>query len=423
MQRLDTGKLDFKGIIRKGDAILWGQACAEPLTLTEALVAQRAEIGGVSVFLGSGFSNTLRPEHADHMRFSGMGAVGTNRRLSKAGVLDVLPCHVSKMENYVLEGLIPCDVVFIQVAPPDEAGQFSLGLVSDYIRAAVRRARVVIAEMNSHVPQVPCAEPLTAAEIDFIVESDRPLIEVPPAAVSDLDRAIAGFAQAYIPERATLQVGIGAVPEAVMSGLRDRRDLGIHSGMLGDSVVDLVECGAISNVHKGIDPGISVTGALIGTRRLYDFCHRNGSVRMHPLSYTHNLGVLSRLSRFVSLNSAVEVDLTGQVNAESAGGQYIGAVGGQVDYVRAATASPGGRSMIALPSTAQNGAVSRIVSQLSGPVTTARSDVDVIVTEFGAADLRGKTLSQRTKALIAIAHPAHRESLERTAHAAARSAA
>ena len=266
-------------------------------------------------------------------------------------------------------------------------------------------------------------EPLTADDIDFLVESDRPLVELPPAAITDLDRTISGFAQAYIPDRATLQVGIGSVPEAVMSDLRSRRDLGIHSGMLGDSVVDLVEAGAISNAYKEVDPGISVTGALIGTRRLFDFCHRNKSVRMHPLSHTHNFAVLSQLSRFVSLNSAVEVDLTGQVNAESAGGQYVGAVGGQVDYVRAAAASPGGHSIIALPSTAQNGAVSRIVARLSGPVTTARSDVDVIITEFGAANLQGKTLSQRTRTLIEIAHPAHRESLDRAVHAAGKSSA
>lgn len=423
MQKLDADKLDLRGIIRPGDTILWGQACAEPLTLTEALMAQRADLGGVSVFLGSGFSDTVRPEHADHIRFLGMGAVGSNRRLSKAGVLDVLPCHVSKMEPYVAEGVIPCDVAFVQVSPPDETGQFSLGLVSDYIRAAVRRARVVVAEMNAQVPQVPCAEPLTPGEIDFLVESDRPLVELAPAAITDLDRAISKFAQAYIPDRATLQVGIGSVPEAVMSDLRGRRDLGIHSGMLGDSVVDLVEAGAISNAYKEVDPGITITGALIGTRRLYDFCHRNATVRMHPLSYTHNFSVLSKLSRFISLNSAVEVDLSGQVNAESAGGQYVGAVGGQVDYVRAASASPGGRSIIALPSTAQNGAVSRIVAQLSGPVTTARSDVDVIITEYGAADLRGKTLSQRARALIEIAHPAHREALDRAAHAAGKNAA
>lgn len=423
MQTVSADSLDLKGLIRPGDTIMWGQACAEPTTLVEILLKQRASLGGVSAFMGSGFSNTLKPEHADHIRFAAMGAAGTHRRLTKAGVLDILPCHVSKMESYVAEGLLPCDVVFIQVSPPDENGHYSLGLISDYIRAAVRRARVVIAEMNAQVPQVPCAEPLAADEIDYLIATDRPLIELPAAPVTDLDRKIAGFVQNFIPERATLQVGIGAVPEAVMSGLRDRRDMGIHSGMLGDSVVDLVEAGAISNAYKEVDPGLIITGALIGTKQLYSFCHRNKLVRMHPISHTHNISVLSQLSNFISLNSAVEVDLSGQVNAECAGGQYIGAVGGQVDYVRAGSASRGGHSIIALPATAQNGEVSRIVSGLNGPVTTARSDVDVVVTEFGAAELRGKTLGQRAKALIGIAHPAHREALERAAHGASKSAA
>lgn len=418
MQVIDAKALDLRSIIRPGDTILWGQACGEPLTLTEALIAQRADLGGVTAFLGSGFSNTLKPEYADHIRFVGVGAAGTHRRLTKAGVLDVVPCHISKMEGYVADGVLPCDVAFVQVAPADENGQYSLGLISDYIRAAVRRARVVIAEVNAQVPQVPCAEPLTEDEIDIAIHTDRPLVELAPAAITDLDRAIARYAQAFIPERATLQVGIGAVPEAVMANLRGHRDLSIHSGMLGDSAADLVECGAVTNAYKEVDPGVMVTGALIGTRRLYDFCHRNKGVRMHPLSYTHGSATLSRLSRFISLNSAIEVDLSGQVNAESAGGWYLGAVGGQVDYVRAAGASPGGRSMIALPSTAQEGKVTRIVARLSGPVTTARSDSDVIVTEYGAADLRGKSLQQRAKAMIAIAHPDHRESLDRALHAA-----
>lgn len=423
MQVIDAQALDLRSLVRPGDTIFWGQACGEPTTLAETLLAQRADLGGVTVFLGSGFSNTLQAEHADHIRFVGIGAAGTLRRLTKAGVLDVLPCHVSKMEGYVADGVIPCDVAFVQVAPADENGHYSLGLISDYIRAAVRRARLVVAEVNAQVPQVPCAEPLTEADIDIAIHTDRPLIELAPPAITDLDRTIARYAQAFIPERATLQVGIGAVPEAVMSNLRSHRDLSIHSGMLGDSAADLVECGAVTNAYKEIDPGVMVTGALIGTRRLYDFCHRNKGVRMHPLSHTHSITTLSRLSRFISLNSAIEVDLSGQVNAESVGGQYLGAVGGQVDYVRAATASVGGRSMIALPSTAQNGKVTRIVASLSGPVTTARSDADVIVTEYGAADLRGRPLSQRAKAMIAIAHPDHRETLDRALHAAQKAVA
>lgn len=420
MKRLAADALDLAGIVRPGDTVLWGQACAEPLTLTEALVRQRHELGGVTCFLGSGFSDTLQPEHADALRLVGIGAAGTLRRLTRAGVLDILPCHASRIESYLAQGLVACDVAFVQVAPADARGHYSLGLASDYIREAVRRARVVVAEASSRVPQVPCAEPLTADDIDYLVETDRAPLEVAPAPATDVDRAIAGFAQGYIPDRATLQLGIGAVPEAVMAGLRDRRDLGIHSGMLGDSVADLMECGAVTNAHKEIDRGVTVSGVLIGTRRLYDFCHRNPAVRMHPSSHTHELAVVSRLSRFVSLNSAIEVDLTGQVNAEGAGGQYLGAVGGQVDYVRAANLSPGGRSIIALPSTAQGGAVSRIVATLSGPVTTARSDVDVVITEYGAADLRGRPLAQRARALVAIAHPDHREALERAVHAAGR---
>jgi len=302
------------------------------------------------------------------------------------------------------------------VAPADETGRHSLGLVSDYIRSAIRKARWVVAEVNAQVPKVPCVEPLSVDEIDYLIETDRPLIEVPAAPPSELDRTIAAIAQQFIPDRATLQMGIGAVPEAVMTQLRDRRDLGVHSGMVGDSLVDLVECGAVTNACKELDPGITITGALIGTRRLFDFCDRNPAVLMHPSSYTHDITVLARLSRFMSLNSAVEVDLTGQVNAETAGGQYVGAVGGQVDYVRAAALSPGGCSMIALPSTAQDGAVSRIVANLSGPATTARSDVDVVITEFGAAQLRGRNLRERARAIINIAHPDHREALERHWH-------
>jgi len=413
MKRVDAARLDLREWIRPGDQIIWGQACGEPQTLTAALVAQRADLGGVSVFMGSCFSTTFKPEHADHIRFQAFGAIGSSRKLSRAGVLDLVPTHVSRIAPLIEQGSIRSDIAFVQVAPADDSGRYSLGLVSDYIRSAIRKARHVIVEVNAQVPQVACVEPLSADEIDLMIETDRPLIEVPAAAPTDLDRAIAQIAGAFIPDRATLQMGIGAVPEAVMSQLRDRRDLSVHSGMVGDSLVDLIECGAVTNAFKELDPGITITGALIGTRRLFDFCHRNPQVRMHPSSYTHDITVLAKLSRFISLNSAIEVDLSGQVNAEIAGGQYVGAVGGQVDYVRAAALSPGGCSMIALPSTAQDGALSRIVPTLSGPVTTARSDVDIVITEFGAAQLRGRSLSERARALIAIAHPAHRDMLER----------
>jgi acyl-CoA hydrolase len=220
----------------------------------------------------------------------------------------------------------------------------------------------------------------------------------------------------YIEDGAVLQVGIGAVPDAILRLLKDRRDLGVHSGMIGDGLVDLVEAGVITNARKPIDPGISITGALIGTRRLYEFVNRNPKIGMRSSAYTHDATVLSRLPRLVTINSAVEVDLTGQVNAEQSGSHYLGGTGGQVDFVRAGLRSPGGRSIIALPATARDGKVSRITASLSGPVTTARSDVDVIVTEFGAAELKGQTLPERARRLVAIAHPDFQEELSRAAY-------
>jgi acyl-CoA hydrolase len=199
--------------------------------------------------------------------------------------------------------------------------------------------------------------------------------------------------------------------------LTDRRDLGVHSGMIGDGVVDLMEAGVITNARKPIDPGVSITGALIGTRRLFDFAHRNPQIAMRSSAYTHGEATLSSLEKLVTMNSALEVDLTGQVNAEQSGSNYMGGTGGQVDFVRAGIRSRGGHSIIALPATAKGGTISRITTNLSGPVTTARSDVDVIVTEFGAAELRGQTLGERARRLVAIAHPDFREELDKAAHA------
>ncbi|HUR87442.1 MAG TPA: acetyl-CoA hydrolase/transferase C-terminal domain-containing protein, partial [Ramlibacter sp.] len=217
-----------------------------------------------------------------------------------------------------------------------------------------------------------------------------------------------------IPDRATLQVGIGAVPEAIVAMMSDRRDLGVHSGMIGDSVMDLMERGVVTNAHKGLDAGVTISGVLFGTHRLYRFAHENRQIRLCPTSYTHSLAVLGQLRNLVSINSALEVDLTGQVNAEAIGSDHIGAVGGQVDFVRAAAQSEGGVSIIALPSTGKKGD-SKIVSRLSGPVTTARSDVDVIATEHGAVRLRGLGIRERVRAMVSIAPPGHRDALMRDA--------
>ncbi|OLT30848.1 acetyl-CoA hydrolase [Actinomadura sp. CNU-125] len=408
-------KPDLAAVLRPGDRIVIGQACGEPTTLIEALIDQGAAVGGLSAFIATSFSGLFTTEATDAFALSSMGAIGTLRTLTKAHRLGVIPCHVSQVGPMVEAGIIGCDVAFVQVSPPDKDGNHSFGLISDYVRAAVAKARVVVAEVNDQVPSTH-GELLHASEIDLAVHVSRPPVEVPPARITETDEAIAKHAAAYIGDGAVVQTGVGAVPDAMLRLLHDRRDLGVHSGMLGDGLVELIEAGAVTNARKRIDPGVSITGALIGTRRLYEFAHRNPLIRMTPTSYTHDAGVLSQLDRLVTINSAMEVDLTGQVNAEQSGASYVGGTGGQVDFVRAGARSPGGRAITALPATARGGTISRITSALSGPVTTARSDVDVIVTEFGAAELKGRTLAERTRRLIAIAHPDFQEDLEREAH-------
>ncbi|MEO5843348.1 MAG: acetyl-CoA hydrolase/transferase C-terminal domain-containing protein [Caldimonas sp.] len=416
MIRIDAAQLRLADWIRPGDGIVMGQGTAEPLTLTEALVRQRGELGGVRAFLAAMFSDTFLPGQVDGIELRGMGGVGTNRRLVKAGAMDVIPCHVSQNADFIGDGTIPCDVALVQVALRGADGRYSLGLGADHTRAAVDRARVVVAEMNRQVPETTCDVALSEADIDVLVETDRPPIQLPSAAIGELERRIAAHVDPFIPDRATLQVGFGAIPEAIIAMLGNRRDLGVHSGMVGDSLVDLVERGVVTNSAKGMDEGVSITGVLFGTdAKLYRFAHRNPALKLCPVSYTHAFDVLSRLQRYVSINSALEVDLTGQVNAESIGGDYIGAVGGQVDFVRAAGRSPGGASIIALPSAAKGGTLSRIVVRLSGPVTTARSDVDVVATENGAVRLRGLAFKERIKAMLELAAPAPREALAREA--------
>jgi acetyl-CoA hydrolase len=280
----------------------------------------------------------------------------------------------------------------------------------------VARARVVIAEINDRVPFTYGDVTLPASRITCAVQVSRPPVQVLPAKIGETDQAIARIVANYIDDGAVLQVGIGAVPDAILRLLHDRRDLGVHSGMLGDSIVDLVEAGVVNNARKPFDVGVSVTTALIGTQRLYDYAHDNTRIAVRSSPYTHDAGILSKLPKLVTINSAVEVDLTGQVNAEQSGSQYVGGTGGQVDFVRAGARSPGGHSIIALPATAKDGKISRITVNLSGPVTTARSDVDVIVTELGAAELKGQTLAERARRLINIAHPDFREELSRAAH-------
>lgn len=398
--------LDLAKLIRPGDGILWGQGCAEPQTLVEALISQRAQLSGCSVFLGVNFTGNLRPEHADHLRLSAYCGSGHNRALADAGVLDIHPHPYSRLGTLIRAGNIRADVVMLQVSPANARGEHSLGLAAEYLLPALERCRVVVAEINDQVPWTYTERLLNASEFTLAIRTSRPPAEAPGAVPSERERLIARHAARLVPDGAILETGLGALPEAVLGELLQHRNLSVHSGAAGDGLVPLMEAGVVDKADCGV---------LFGTRTLFDFAHENPRVQLRSVEHTHNPRVLARLERFVAINSAVEVDLTGQVNAEVAKGSYVGAVGGALDFIRAANHSPGGVSLVVLPA-------SRIVAALSGPVATPRSEAAVFVTEHGAADLRGCTLRERAARMIAIAEPRSREELERRSEALGRPA-
>ncbi|MDR5748722.1 acetyl-CoA hydrolase/transferase C-terminal domain-containing protein [Caballeronia sp. LZ029] len=406
---LDHDSPDLSPWIRRGDTVLWGQANAEPLPLTRALMAQRERIGRFRVLLGIASSDSCRVEHTDYVDFVSYGGSGANRKLTDAGVLDVLPCHYSQLPALIREGSLKVDVLLLQVAGPDEAGRYSLSLAHEYLLAALDSARVVIAEVNRQAPWAYGEQSLTLERFDAVLLSDRPVLEQLRTTPSATEQRIGQNIAEFIEDGATLQMGIGTIPEAVLGCLTGHRDLGVHSGSIGDGVARLMASGVITNARKTIDSGKTVAGVLIGSAALHSFVHRNPNVLMRSTDYVHHPDVLASIDRLVAINSAIEVDLTGQVNAEVANGSYLGAVGGAGDFLRGAARSRGGVPVIALPSTSKGR--SRIVERLSGPVSTPRCDIGLVVTEFGIADLRGLSLRQRTKRMLDIAHPDFRAEL------------
>jgi acyl-CoA hydrolase len=405
---------ELAGLIRPGDRVIWGQGSAEPTVLTEALVAQREEIGPVSVFVGVNFAATLKPVHTDQIRVASYGAFGCARALSAVGALDIVPTHVSRLGAEIERGSIGCDVAMVQLGRVGPNGRRSLGAINDYMRTAIRKARVTLVEINEHAPWTYGPELSDLGRQGLTVESDRPLVKPERAIPTAVEHSIARHAASVIGDGTTLQVGIGSTVDAVLQCLSDRKDLGIHSGFIGDSVLELIEKGTITNARKPIDTGVTVTGALFGGDVLMKAADRNRAIEVHPFEYTHGAMSLAKIPNLVAINSAIEVDVTGQVNAEIGGQRYLGAVGGQVDFMHGSARSEHGFSMILIPSTASGGRVSRITTNVE-VVTCARSEVDFVVTEFGAAELRGQTLRERMRRMIAIAHPDFRAQLDRDA--------
>ncbi|MBS1886082.1 MAG: acetyl-CoA hydrolase/transferase family protein [Actinobacteria bacterium] len=400
--------------VREGDTVVWGQAAAEPRGLTAPLLEARHRIGPFRCFFAMNLSDTVEPEHADLVTFLSYTAAGSNRRLSTAGVLEILPVHYSDYPRLIGDRRLPVDVVLLQVSPPDLEGRYSLGFADEYLSAAIENARVVIGEVNEHAPRT-SSRLLKEDDFDLLVPGAAPPLTVEPREPSDVEREISRRIGELVEDGSTLQTGIGSLPDAILAALSDHRDLGLHSGSIGDRALDLIEAGVITNARKTVDPGVSVAAVLIGSERLYRFADGNPELQLRDTRYTHDAELLAAQRRFVALNTAFEVDLTGQVNAEVAGGRYRGAVGGAMDFLRGAARSEGGLPIVALPSTAAG--TSRIVARLSGPVSTPRADAGVFVTEHGAADLRGLTLSERPRRMLELVDPSHREAIEAEAAA------
>jgi acetyl-CoA hydrolase len=350
----------------------------------------------------------VRPEHANPITLRALNGAGNNRTWTH--LAEIIPVHISQTPGLIRSGALRVDVVLLRVRPHPTPGYFTTGVISDFTQALVEAARVVVAELDERLPLTADDALIPAEAIDHLVPAFGADILMPDPPLSDVDRAVARYVAGLIPDGATIQLGVGSLPAAVAAALHAHRDLGVHSGVVTDVLVDLIEAGVVTNARKGIDTGITVTGGLFGTERLRAHADNNSAIAMRASSYTHSPDVLGRLHALHAINSAVEVDLTGQVNSEIAGGRYLGAVGGQLDFVRGAQRSAGGRSIIALPSTTADGKHSRIVASLDGrPVTCPRSDADIVVTEFGIADLRGCGLHERTRRLLAVAHPKFRE--------------
>ncbi|CAM3503811.1 acetyl-CoA hydrolase/transferase family protein [Polaromonas hydrogenivorans] len=403
--------IDFLRFLKKGDVISLGQACSEALTLTQQLAAQSADISGalgrLKIFLGGSFSGVFTPDLGAHFDFASYGAIGDGAALARAGYLDVFPIHYSQLPRLLAAGPLRPDVVLLQISPPDTAGRHSMGIASDYQLTTARKARVVIAEVNALVPWT-CAQVPSDLRIDHFIHSDVAIVEVPSPSSGATAQRIAAHVASLVPDGATLQMGVGSVMDAVCRALHSHRNLGVHSGIIGDGIADLIASGVVNNARKSQYAGITVAGSLFGSRRLFDFAHLNRAIHLVETNVTHSARSLAMVNGLCAINSATEVDLTGQINAEVSSGAYIGAVGGQMDFLRAAANSDDGLSIIALPSTAAGGKISRIVNSLSGPVTTPRADVDCVVTEWGIAHLRGLSLRERVPAMAAIAHPDHR---------------
>jgi 4-hydroxybutyrate CoA-transferase len=406
-------------LVHSGQRVYIGGGCGVPTPLLHALVEHAPQLRNVEIIhmLTAGDDPTAAPEYAESFRHNAL-FIGPNvRRAVNEGRADFTPIFLSEIPRLFRTGDLPLDVAMIQVAPPDQHGFCSLGVEVGCTLPAAQIAKVVIAEINAQMPRTLGDSFIHVSRITACVETDRPLHELPQGASNPIAEQIGQHIAELIPDGATMQLGIGAIPDAVLRYLSHKRHLGIHTELCSDGIIDLVEAGVIDGEAKTLHRGKLVAGFLLGTRRLFDWAHNNAMVELHPTDYVNDPFNIAQHKRMIAINSALQVDLSGQVCADSIGTRLYSGAGGQVDFIRGAGRAEQGKPIIALPSTAQGDRLSRIVPTLDAGagVVTSRYDVHYVVTEYGVAHLHGKTLSQRARALIAIAHPAFRDRLAATA--------
>ncbi len=401
--------------IRSGDQVFVHGGAATPSVLLDALTQRADELRDVGIIHlhTEGPAPHLAPELAASFRHRALFIGGNARLAVNEGRADYVPIFLSDIPELFTSRALPLDAVLLNVSPPDAHGYCSLGTSVDAALAAIASADLVVAQLNRSMPRTLGDSFVHVRDIDLAVEVDERPHPHRVGEVGEVERQIGGYVAELVPDRATLQMGIGSIPAAVALALRDKRDLGVHTELFTDSVLDLVEAGAVTGAAKEINRGKIVTAFLMGSQRLYDFVDDNPMIEMRPVDYTNDTAVIRRFRRMVAINSAISIDLTGQVSADSIGTRFYSGVGGQMDFMRGAALAEEGRAIIALPSMAAGGTVSRIAAVLppGAGVVTTRAHVRTVVTEYGVAELFGRTIRERAAALIAIAHPNARDEL------------
>jgi acetyl-CoA hydrolase len=402
--------------IRSGQRVFLTGNCSTPKVFAEALCKRYQELHNVEIvqLLDLGAGDFITPEMSEHIRINSLFISSKVRRGVNEGLADFTPVFLYEIPTLFRSGRLVLDVAVIHVAPPDAHGYCSFGVEVGVTMSAAKHAGLVIAEVNPNMPRTLGDSFIHVSQIDHFVMVDYPLPEMHPEPSTVVQEQIARHIAELIPDGATLQTGIGGIPDAVLRKLTNHKNLGIHTELFSDGVMEMIERGVITCAAKTLHQGKVVAGFVLGTQKLYDYIHDNPIVELHPTEYVNDPFIIAQNDRMVSINSALEVDITGQVCADSIGPKLFSGVGGQVDFVRGASRSKGGMSFIALPSTAKDDQINRIVPQLKpgAGVTTSRNDVRCIVTEYGVADLFGRTMSERVYALISVAHPKFRDELE-----------